>query len=46
MTEKKHIVVSVDTHKAIRRAAFMADMTMRDFVAKLIKDYNGNNNKT
>lgn len=39
MIEKKHIVVDKETHKLIRRAAVMADMTMRDFVAKLIKEY-------
>ena len=35
--DEKHLVVSEETHKKIRLLAAMADMTIRDYVAHLIK---------
>ena len=36
---EKHLVCSEDTHRKIRRAAVYSDMTIANFLEKLIDDY-------
>ena len=38
MSKQKHIVVSEETHKKLKKLAVMNEMTMMEYVAYLIKD--------
>ena len=38
MSKQKHIVVEESTHKKLKKLAAMAEMTMIEYVAWLIKD--------
>ena len=39
MNKKKHIVVDEETHRLVKRTAFLNDMQIGDLVKKLIKEY-------
>ncbi len=38
--KEKHLIVSPETHKKVKKAALDDDLTIWDFVEKLISDYN------
>ena len=45
MIKQKHLEVTPETHNAVKKAAIMNDMTIKEFVTFLIKQYNKKDKK-